>query len=121
MAKDLAQLVQKPVAAVINFGDGDVYKVRFKPHEKMKQEADELQQRIDEAKDETAVKAEAYATFCRIFTEWDMPDNGVLIPLTPEGLAAAMSGEGVPPSLLTAFIIRAYEDFFAPKMGTKRR
>lgn len=120
MAKDLTQLVQKPVAARIDFGDGDVYKVKFKPHAKMKAEAEDLQKRIDEAEDEAAVKAEAYQTFCRAFTEWDLPDNGVPIPLTPDGLSAAMGGEGVPPSLLTAFIIRAYEDFYSFKqLGRK--
>jgi hypothetical protein len=121
MARELSALVEKPVSAKVDMGDGDIYKVKFLPHEKGQQEAEELQTELEEAEDKEAAKRKTYETFCRTVKEWDLKEKGEVIPLPVEGLAAAMGGQGVPGTLLTAFLLKAYQDFFTPKLlGSKR-
>jgi hypothetical protein len=128
MAKSLGQLIQKDVPATINFGDGDIYHIRFKPHENLQKEATELQDRLDSAEGDAeateATRQESYQSFCRTVTSWDLLDEDKKpIQLTPEGLSSANCGpdsKGVPPALLTTFLLRAYEQHFSIKVGGRR-
>lgn len=123
MAKKLGELIQKAVAAKIDFGDNDIYHIKFKPHDQGKQETEALQSELEDDPTSEATKLKSYEAFCRTVTEWDLKDDDdIPIPLTVEGLSNAKVADstGVPATLLTDFLLRAYTQHYSIKVAGRR-